>query len=176
MANTRSKKLVKPKKTTAKSTAVAKVPQPHGGALNVGGTPGNKGGGRLKEEVRNAYLSLGATKGHAVVSSVLDGKVQIRYVGECPQCKFTGLIPEGLELQAIIDQVKSTVDQQLKANDQALKYGLGTQDEMTLTSDQVKALCQSYSQSVMQIVAELVPDAFLAIQSRVEETLSQVGA
>lgn len=40
-ASTRKRK---PKKTTAKRTAVAKVPQPHGGALNAGGTPGNKGG------------------------------------------------------------------------------------------------------------------------------------
>ncbi|MEO8683010.1 MAG: hypothetical protein ABI665_28450 [Vicinamibacterales bacterium] len=31
-------------KTTAQSTAVAKIPQPHGGALNAGGTPGNNGG------------------------------------------------------------------------------------------------------------------------------------
>lgn len=56
------------------------------------------------------------------------------------------------------------------------KYGLGTKDEMTLTTDQVKALCQSYSQQVMQIVAELVPDSFLAIQARVEQTLAEIGA
>lgn len=31
------------KKTTAKST-VPLIPQPHGGALKAGGTPGNKGG------------------------------------------------------------------------------------------------------------------------------------
>lgn len=34
------------RKSTAKTTAPAKVPQPHGGALNAGGTPGNAGGGR----------------------------------------------------------------------------------------------------------------------------------
>lgn len=56
------------------------------------------------------------------------------------------------------------------------KYGLGTKDEMTLTSEQVKGLCQAYSANVMQIVAEIVPDAFLAIQARVEEQLAQVGA
>jgi hypothetical protein len=31
-------------KTTGDSTAPAKVPQPHGGAINRGGTRGNKGG------------------------------------------------------------------------------------------------------------------------------------
>lgn len=34
-----------------------KIPQPHGGALNAGGTPGNKGGtGRPPSEVRRAFL------------------------------------------------------------------------------------------------------------------------
>lgn len=55
------------------------------------------------------------------------------------------------------------------------KYGLGTKDEMTLTSEQVKGLCQAYSASVMQIVAEETPDAFLRIQARMEEQLAQVG-
>jgi hypothetical protein len=33
-----------PPKTTGETTGIAKIPQPHGGALNAGGTPGNKGG------------------------------------------------------------------------------------------------------------------------------------
>jgi hypothetical protein len=40
------------RKTTAK-TAIAKQPQPHGGALNRGGTPGNAGGtGRPPSAIR----------------------------------------------------------------------------------------------------------------------------
>lgn len=39
-------------KTTVESTAIVKVPQPHGGALNAGGTPGNAGGGRPKDEFK----------------------------------------------------------------------------------------------------------------------------
>ena len=31
---------------TAKTTGITKIPQPHGGTLNSGGTPGNRGGGR----------------------------------------------------------------------------------------------------------------------------------
>lgn len=42
MAATKTRK--RKRKTTAKTPAIAKVPQPHGGALNAGGTPGNKGG------------------------------------------------------------------------------------------------------------------------------------
>jgi hypothetical protein len=34
----------RPKETADGTTAIEKVPQPHGGALNRGGTPGNKGG------------------------------------------------------------------------------------------------------------------------------------
>lgn len=47
-------------KTTAESTepvvaepAIAKVPQAHGGALNAGGTPGNAGGGRPPNWLRD---------------------------------------------------------------------------------------------------------------------------
>ena len=35
--------------TTEQTTAPTKIPQPHGGALNSGGTPGNKGGRPLNE-------------------------------------------------------------------------------------------------------------------------------
>lgn len=46
-------------KTTAKSTAMAKVPQPHGGALNAGGTPGNPGGGRRPDHIRQLAVDIG---------------------------------------------------------------------------------------------------------------------
>jgi hypothetical protein len=43
------------KKTTAKSTALVKRAQPHGGALNSGGTPGNRGStGRPPSAIRAA--------------------------------------------------------------------------------------------------------------------------
>lgn len=42
-------------KTTGISTGIERVPQPHGGALNAGGTPGNIGGtGRPPSQVRAA--------------------------------------------------------------------------------------------------------------------------
>jgi len=51
----RRKQGAKRTKSTAKRTAVAKVPQAHGGALNSGGTPGNAGGtGRPPSAVRAA--------------------------------------------------------------------------------------------------------------------------
>lgn len=55
------------KKTTAssepKTAAVAKVPQPHGGALNRGGTPGNRGGpGRPPAKLRAQLRRIAATR------------------------------------------------------------------------------------------------------------------
>jgi len=46
-------------KTTAKSTGIAKIPQPHGGALNAGGTPGNPGGGRRPDHIRQLAVDVG---------------------------------------------------------------------------------------------------------------------
>lgn len=46
------------KETTAKTTGVAKVPQPQGGALNAGGTPGNNGGRPPSEIRRIARLAF----------------------------------------------------------------------------------------------------------------------
>lgn len=38
--------------TTDETTAIEKRPQPHGGALNGRGTPGNRGGGRTPSAIR----------------------------------------------------------------------------------------------------------------------------
>src|ERR1700737_162464 len=45
-------------KTTGKTTS--RIPQPHGGALNSGGTPGNAGGGRPKNAFKNFLSDLRA--------------------------------------------------------------------------------------------------------------------
>lgn len=57
-------------KTTAPSTAVAKVPQAHGGALNQGGTPGNKGG-RPPSAIRAAFR-LSLAKRRSVLTKIAD--------------------------------------------------------------------------------------------------------
>jgi hypothetical protein len=51
------------KKTTAKTTGIAKRTQPHGGALNVGGTPGNAGGtGRPTKAFKKFCRELAASE------------------------------------------------------------------------------------------------------------------
>lgn len=46
------------KETTGKTSAPPKVPQAHGGALNAGGTPGNKGGGRPPQAFKDFLATL----------------------------------------------------------------------------------------------------------------------
>jgi hypothetical protein len=37
------------------------VPQPHGGALNAGGTPGNRGGGRPPDEFKRRMAEMASS-------------------------------------------------------------------------------------------------------------------
>lgn len=61
-------------KTTAE-TVVSKVPQPHGGALNSGGTPGNRGGtGRPRSELRADLRALLDGPGREVLHRVLQSE------------------------------------------------------------------------------------------------------
>ena len=100
----------RPKKTTAKTTVAAStvplVPQPHGGALKAGGTPGNVGGtGRPKAELRATLRDFASEK-------LPDFRA-----------KWDALTP----------------DQQVRALDLALKYGVGTQSETVLSDDDIRA-------------------------------------
>lgn len=111
------------KKSTAKST-VAKVPQPHGGALNAGGSPGNAGGGRppkafkdflaelrrdpaSQEALKTAAQSAGNKNfGHA-------WKVAIEYDDEKPAKKVELVTPlstaeREARIQRILDRVKAS--------------------------------------------------------------------
>ena len=46
------------RKTTAETAEIPKIPQPHGGALNAGGTPGNAGGGRPRQAWKQFLAQL----------------------------------------------------------------------------------------------------------------------
>lgn len=49
-----------------------KVPQPHGGALNSGGTPGNRGGpGSFKKKITNSSLKTLAGEGGVSIEKIL---------------------------------------------------------------------------------------------------------
>lgn len=94
----KAKKLGKPKSTG--KTTVIKVPQPHGGALNAGGTPGNRGG-RPSGIIRRGFANVLDDHGLDFVTGVLTGK-----------------------------EKEATVSDKLKAVDQAAKIGLGEKHEV----------------------------------------------
>ena len=49
-------------------TTVELIPQPHGGALASGGTPGNKGGGRPPSALREAFRGGGQARDRDIVN------------------------------------------------------------------------------------------------------------
>lgn len=140
------------------------VPQKHGGAIWKG-TPETivPGPGRPPEAIRQAMRELGAAKGVPFLSDVLDGKIAVSFVGTCPHCKKAST-PTLADLSALTDKIVASVDQRLKANEQALKYGLGTKDEINLADDpRVKRTIQRVAELVLEIAG---PEAHAAIAAR----------
>lgn len=166
MAGRKKKKPAR--KTTAKSAAVAKVPQPHGGALNSGGTPGNKGGtGRPRSEVRDKLLASFDRNSLELIDSVVRGEVMskarwpmistVKYF-KCKDCGGKNFTPDEAEGATIIDlllveievAVSASVRDRLAAIDMQAKYGLGTvkeittdavKDRLTKTLDKIQERC-----------------------------------
>jgi hypothetical protein len=63
--------------TTGVTTGIVKIPQPHGGALNSGGTPGNAGGGRIPQAFKDflkSEIRENATSRDALVKASQDDK------------------------------------------------------------------------------------------------------
>jgi len=114
------------------------VPQPHGGALLRGGVPGNAGGsGRPRNELRAELRDLARSRGVPFLVEVLDGKVTVSFVGTCPKCKHE-CGDDGFSEKfwaRVEDAVQASVDQRLKAIEQMLRYGLGTQTEAVAPED-----------------------------------------
>ena len=130
------------------------VPQKHGGAIWKG-TPETivPGPGRPPEAIRAAMRELGASKGVPFLSDVLDGKISYTLVGVCSECGKESRPSEQLWMRALADKIQASVDQRLKANEQAFKYGLGTKDEVSVVSPEV----QSRVAQTVAAVTELLP-------------------
>jgi len=111
------------------------IPQPHGGAIRWGGT--NKGGaGRPRDEFRAELREIARSRGVPFLVEVLDGKVPIDFVGTCPKCKAEARRDfDPAYWQRLQAMVQASVDQRLKAIEQMLRYGLGTQTEAVAPED-----------------------------------------
>src|SRR5262245_54392044 len=78
--------------TTVEGTTPLRIPQPHGGSLNAGGTPGNKGGrGRVPSALRRAARESLADR-IALLGEIADGVTEIPLREKCPDC---GYMPTG---------------------------------------------------------------------------------
>lgn len=115
-------------KTAAKSPV--HIPQPHGGALLSGGVPGNRGGGRPPDMLGQKLREIGMVHAAPLLEDVMQGKIRLVWVGTCPKCKHVGELPEGDDLDALKDTIRTTVDQQLKASDQTLRYAQKDQKDI----------------------------------------------
>ena len=132
----------RPKKTTAKTTVAASavpvlIPQPHGGALRNGG-PNVGGPGRPKNEIRAKLRELAYGKGLDFLSELLDGKLTVELLGECPHCGETSTPDLTKWTATLLDKVSASADQRLKANEQALRFGVGTQSEQVLSEEDIR--------------------------------------
>lgn len=145
--------------TTAKSTAVAKVPQAHGGALNAGGTPGNKGGpGRPPDAIRER-LRGSFDERVGVIEDIADGtpvtNADVPFINilphvVCPKCEtqMEAKDPAALFMLSIRGRVSATPSERIKALDIAAKYGLGTKEEITVVSEDVRHRIQTQAQLI----------------------------
>lgn len=122
----------KGRETTAQATAITKVTQPHGGALNSGGTPGNKGGpGRPPGVIRDKFRQLLATNGIKHVEEVLAGTVIL--AGKCEKC---GHKPDrNLRLESRISDRSQVVEF-------LARYGIGVRDQLDIISPEVRMRIQ----------------------------------
>jgi hypothetical protein len=115
------------RKETAKETAKALelIPQPNGrGALLSGGKPGNKGGGRTRSEVRDAYL-LGAEEALPVLLGHLraEGNPDLQQQAADKFLRYgLGAVKE-VTVEAVREKVQQTLDiiQGLVSNEQFMR-------------------------------------------------------
>lgn len=129
-------------KSTVVTTAPVKVLQPHGGALNSGGTPGNRGGlgnppSVLRERLRGSY-----TERMSFLDKVIDGEVMqkaelplfllLPHV-VCPNCGEQGMEPKKMAgLLSFEAKVSASVKDRIAALEHQAKYGLGALKEVSV--------------------------------------------
>jgi hypothetical protein len=127
-----------------------KVVQPHGGALNGGGTPGNKGGGSQPAAVRRKLREIGE-RGLPVLEGIVQGRTPVRMVGACQKCGHEhedyDLLPTDILL------IAPKPSDRAKAIDIALRHGLdgkGLDEELVQEMSAVVALVLDGEQAKLE--------------------------
>lgn len=138
------------------------VAQSHGGALLSGGMPGHKGGpGRPRDVFREELLKIAQGEGVPVLRAMLRGSGVLRPM--CPthdvplQCpkKGCGYVPDATSDAVTV--ITPSADNQLRALDTALKFGLGTKDESVVFRFEGEAELVAWATMVKDTLAEVLP-------------------
>ena len=120
--------------TTVDAAKPAKVPQPHGGALNAGGIPGNRGGiGSPPSEVRRMARAIFAER-MPVLEQIAEGRVVVPLTERCRSC---GYEPTPSDEQAREQAIERAVrpSEQVRAMEVLGRIGMGP----AVSIDDVKA-------------------------------------
>lgn len=148
------------------------MPGLNGGRLRRGSNKGNTPGtGRPKDEVRAKLAKLANGKGIAFLKGLMEGEVDVKFFGTCPECQARRELPEGEYLDKILseigDRASASIDQRLKGNEQALRFGIGTKDEVDVTNHpEVQQFVARLARATIEIVGE---DTYQQIAARVQE-------
>lgn len=130
----------------AKTPAKTPAPQPHGGALMVGGVPGNAGGGRPKEVLRRRCRDEIETRGGIeFVGRVMDGT-------ETEAVTVT--IGSGKDAHTEVVRVPAKIRDRLYAAELLLDRGYGKPDQGLTIEDERP---RPPGEEVMARIMELLP-------------------
>lgn len=130
------------------------------------GKIGNKGGGRPRDVVREKLTKLAQGKGLRFLNKLMDGKVEVQLVGECPHCHETADV-DARWVESVVNLLSTSVDQRLKGLEQAFKYGIGTKDETDIQGHpDVQKFISVHAQATREIVGD---EMFLKIAERIKE-------
>jgi Fe-S cluster biogenesis protein NfuA len=143
------------KKKGAGITAPVLVPQPHGGALLSGGIPGNKGGGRYKEETIEALGSLVRKHGPDLIRDIMTGTVKYNFVGTCSHCGEESEGPTTLSdaLEAVSKQIPSP-DTRLRSVVDAAKIAWGEKTSIEMVSPDVVSRVQATADVLLRMLGK----------------------
>lgn len=112
------------KKSVRKSVRPGQlVPARNGGAIRHGSQPGNTPGtGRPPDALKAKLRELGLKKAAPLLSKILDGKITVSLLGKCDACNHEQPISDEW-VEHIMQRITASMDHQLKASEQTLKYG-----------------------------------------------------
>jgi hypothetical protein len=148
-------------KTAENSGGLPKVPQAHGGALLLGGVPGNKGGpGRPSREMREQLRERAAARYH-VLEETADGVIRLPLTRTCEHC---GKSPTKRARRGRSDldpiELAAKSGDRLRALELMFRFGLGEQREV-VDSESIRDSLRAQRKIIREILPEDVAEALL---------------